>query len=86
MALLFSEDGRIVRRVPVPPYSPFVLNMRDGLYYDYVQFGTYVLRTDEKFDPLKVECPTCGSWTGWACGKSHVDPIHRARIVLALRS
>ncbi len=82
--ILLDRSGSVVRRCEAPRGTPFVLNLRDGHYYDAANPTTFVRRSDVKADYLCVGCPTCDAFPGWACGRSHVDPIHRARIVASL--
>ena len=82
--ILLDRSGTVVRRCEAPRGTPFVLNLRDGQYYDAANPTTFVRRAEGKAAYLSVECPTCDAFPGWACGRSHVDPIHRARIVASL--
>ena len=82
--VLLDRSGNTVRRCTAPRSATYLLNLRDGHYYDLVNPTTFVQR-GAKVGYLSVECPTCDAWIGWACGKSHVDPIHRARIVEVLK-
>ena len=86
---LLSADGATVRRVKTPRGTTFILNLKDRRYYDAVgprNPRVFIARADKKADLLSVECPCCGARAGWACGRDHTDPIHRARIVRALQT
>lgn len=87
-SVLLDQSGAIVRRCPVPRGVTFVLNPRDGRYYDRANPTTFVQRSDVKVDYLSVPCPvqTCTPFPGFACRECHVDPIHRSRIVAALKA
>lgn len=84
-AVLLDTKGAVVRYCAVVRGTPYLLSLRDGRYYDRANNTTYVQRSDAKLDFLRVQCPTCHAWEGWACGRDHTCPIHRARIVAALQ-
>ncbi len=85
LATLLDHSGRTVRRCEVPGDAPFVLNLKDGKYYDFANETTYV-ELGHDVDFLSVACPVCDAWPDWACGTAHVDPVHRSRIVAALEN
>jgi hypothetical protein len=89
-ALLLDRSGAAVRRCEIPTGATFVLNFRDGHYYDAANPTTFVQRVGVTPDAhnffLSAPCPvkSCEAWPGWACGTCHADPIHRSRIVASL--
>lgn len=84
-AVLLDRAGNIVRRCDAPKGAPYLLNLRDGHYYDAANRTTFVQRAETRLDYTSAKCPTCGAFPGWACGPDHTFPLHRARIVAALR-
>jgi hypothetical protein len=88
--VLLDRSGAVVRRCEAPPGATFVLNTRDGHYYDAANPTTFVQRVGVTPDThnlfLSAACPVkrCDAWPGWACGNCHADPIHRSRIVASL--
>lgn len=91
-SVLLDRAGNVVRRLPVPRGNTFLLNVRDGHYYDAANTTTFVRRVGAEPGSsslfLRVPCPVrrCDAWPGWACGNCHADPIHRSRIVAALKA
>jgi hypothetical protein len=89
--VLLDLAGNVVRRLPVPRGTWFLLNPHDGFYYDAVNPTTFVRRYGIKPLPayffLRATCPVlkCDAWPEWSCGNCHADPIHRSRIVKALK-
>lgn len=83
--VLLDLSGSVVQRSSVPRGTTFLLSTRDDHYYDAANPTTFVRRTPDRIDFLSVECPTCQAFIGWACGSDHTYPIHRARIVEALK-
>ena len=82
--VLVGLSGTVIRRCTLPRSATYCLNLRDGNYYDQVNPTTFVQRSPTQLDFRNVECPTCDALVGWACGRDHPRPIHRARILSAL--
>jgi hypothetical protein len=76
--VLLDRSGTLVRRCTASRETTYLLNLRNGHYYDQVNLTTFVQR-------IRAHEYADGAFPGWACGKDHTYPVHRKRIIAALK-